>query len=216
MMKKAGGWLLQRGPCDRHAIAQRTDDEIEGTLVLLPGRTSAAIFSDSRTEGSSKKGVTTITPPLAGINAAVVLSDLPPMNTGEVFERGSRLEPTALATFRCCIKDWTFAIRAPCSCAVMGCTTLGEARSRLFASESGRVDLRARQPVQGTSGHHPERGHAWKLSHHDSPLRREKWNPAGARAVSRPRIRARHQGCHGDLSSRTAYLRDAAAFRRRL
>ena len=119
MMKKRVVASTASGPSfaarSRSMLAMRSN----GLSSSFQGRTSADIFSVSRTEGSSKKGVTTTTPPSAGISAAVVLSDrhqrMPVKYSSE-----DPASTNKAATFRCCIKDCTLAIRPACSCALIG------------------------------------------------------------------------------------------------
>jgi hypothetical protein len=80
---------------------------------------SASTWSVSCTDGTSKKGVTTIVLPDAGMSAAVVRSDL----HQRMPVKYSSEEPASTrraATLSRCMSDWSCAMRAARSAAVMG------------------------------------------------------------------------------------------------
>ena len=154
MMKKRVVASTASGPPGparaRRAPAMRS----KGLSSSFQGRTSADIFSVSRIEGSSKKGVTITTPPSAGISAAVVLSDLH-QRTPVKYSSVDPASTSSAATFRCCIKDCSFAIRAACSCAVMGCAaSVSELRLWLRGSDKPPRRRPARRRRSTSQGRH--------------------------------------------------------------
>src|SRR5581483_11986878 len=87
------------------------------------GRTSLSICKVSRTEGCSKKGVTTTVRPLAGMIAAVTRSERcqrTPVKYSSEVPDSIRKAPILC----CCIRDCTLAMRASRSWTEIGCALL--------------------------------------------------------------------------------------------